>query len=75
VSAGINGLLPGGDYLAIGVTARCASFRCRTPVPYEGEFCEACTGIAADMAEADRDRDAAEDHRTDDSGWREARRA
>jgi hypothetical protein len=75
VTSGVNGLRAGGAYLAIGATARCSGPYCRRRVPFAGEQCEGCKAQAAADEAAFAERDAAEDHRTDDSGWREARRA
>jgi hypothetical protein len=77
VTSGINGLLPGGDYVAIpeAETFRCSGDHCRARVAFDGEQCGACRN----QAEADRaafaERDARESHMASDDYWREVRRA
>jgi hypothetical protein len=77
VSAGVNGLRAGGDYLAIpeAETYRCSGDHCRTRVTEDGAMCEPCRLSADSAAEAWAEHERAEDHRRDDTGWREARRA
>jgi hypothetical protein len=45
----------------------------RHAVEAEGDDCETCGALHADLDKAEADRVTEEDHRTDDSGWREWR--